>query len=187
MSLPKTIETARCLLRAPQPADAEAVFAAYAADPEVARYVDWAPHVSAEQTRQWISYESHRAAKRSNFIWMIVPREGSGSGGAVGHLQLTPQSFERGRPVHHLRIGYLLARARWGQGLMTEAAGALLRAAFGDAQVWRVDALCDTANVASARVLEKIGMQREGTLRRCAIHPHAGAEPRDVWIYAAVR
>lgn len=63
-------------------------------------------------------------------------------------------------------IGYSIARAFWGRGLTTEAAGAVVRAAF-DAcpQLVRVRAMADARNVASTRVLEKIGMKREGVLR----------------------
>jgi [ribosomal protein S5]-alanine N-acetyltransferase len=47
--------------------------------------------------------------------------------------------------------------------------------------------MCDTDNVASGRVLEKVGMQYDGTLRRCAVRPNLGPEPRDAHLYARVR
>jgi [ribosomal protein S5]-alanine N-acetyltransferase len=53
--------------------------------------------------------------------------------------------------------------------------------------IWRIWAVCDVDNLASARVLEKAGLQREGTLRRYIIHPSASLEPRDVHLYARVR
>jgi RimJ/RimL family protein N-acetyltransferase len=52
--------------------------------------------------------------------------------------------------------------------------------------VHRVWAVVDVENTRSARVLEKIGMTREGTLRAWAAMP-AFASPRDVYCYAAVR
>ena len=70
---------------------------------------------------------------------------------------------------------------------MSEAAGAVLREALAQPQVFRVDAVCDVANGASARVLEKIGMQYEGVLRRYIVHPNVSDEPRDVRMYAATR
>ena len=46
---------------------------------------------------------------------------------------------------------------------------------------------CDVENKASARVLEKVGMQREGTLRRYIVHPNISPEPRDCFVYSKVR
>jgi ribosomal-protein-alanine N-acetyltransferase len=50
--------------------------------------------------------------------------------------------------------------------------------------VW---AVCDVDNLASARVLEKAGMGREGRLRRWVLHPNVSAAPRDCWCYAHVK
>jgi RimJ/RimL family protein N-acetyltransferase len=70
---------------------------------------------------------------------------------------------------------------------MTEAVKRLIATAFEDAAVYRVWAVCDVDNLASARVMEKSGMQREGLLRRWSIHPTIGAEPRDSFCYSIVR
>jgi RimJ/RimL family protein N-acetyltransferase len=53
--------------------------------------------------------------------------------------------------------------------------------------IWRIGAICDVENRASARVVEKAGLQREGILRRWIIHPNVSAEPRDCFSYAMVR
>jgi RimJ/RimL family protein N-acetyltransferase len=50
--------------------------------------------------------------------------------------------------------------------------------------VW---AVCDVKNIVSARVMEKVGMKREGTLRRGVLHPNINDEPRDCFIYAIVK
>jgi RimJ/RimL family protein N-acetyltransferase len=62
-------------------------------------------------------------------------------------------------------LGYGLARDAWGKGLATEAARAVVDygfSALGLAKVW---ARTDPRNAASVRVLEKLGMRREGLLR----------------------
>jgi [ribosomal protein S5]-alanine N-acetyltransferase len=88
---------------------------------------------------------------------------------------------------HRMQFGYCLARDAWGQGFATEAAGAFVTAALGLAGLCRVQAYCDVENKASARVLEKIGLEREGTLRRYMVLPNLGDEPRDVHCYAKIR
>lgn len=63
-------------------------------------------------------------------------------------------------------VGYSIARPFWGRGLATKTARAILNAAFeAIPSLVRVRAMADARNVASTRVLEKIGMKREGVLR----------------------
>jgi RimJ/RimL family protein N-acetyltransferase len=89
--------------------------------------------------------------------------------------------------LHTADVGYLLDRHHWGNGYATEAARAVVAWAFSVPAIRRVWATCDTANVASARVLEKAGLEREGTLRQAIVRPNLGNEPRDAFIYARVR
>ena len=64
-----------------------------------------------------------------------------------------------------MELGYTLARAAWGRGYATEAAGAVLRWAFAGLRLHRMVAVADPANAASLRVLEKLGMTRLGFAR----------------------
>jgi len=88
---------------------------------------------------------------------------------------------------HKVELGYVLARKFWRQGYMTEAVRAVVSWAIKDADVYRVWAVCDIENVASARVMEKAGMQREGILRRWSMHPNRSDEPRDCYCYAKTK
>ena len=88
---------------------------------------------------------------------------------------------------HAADIGYVLSRNLWGGGYMTEAANAVVEWAINLSFVYRVWAVCDCENKASARVLEKVGMQREGILRRYIVHPNVSAEPRDCSVYSKIR
>jgi RimJ/RimL family protein N-acetyltransferase len=53
--------------------------------------------------------------------------------------------------------------------------------------IWRIGAGCDVGNLASARVMERAGLGRDGILRRWIIHPNISSEPRDWLSYAKVR
>jgi RimJ/RimL family protein N-acetyltransferase len=70
---------------------------------------------------------------------------------------------------------------------MTEACSGLVDRLFKLSQIWRVWAYCDIENRASARVLERSGMQHEGILRRAMLHPNRSNAPRDVHLYSRVR
>ena len=84
-------------------------------------------------------------------------------------------------------IGYVLRRSLWRRGLMTEAVRFVVDWALSVPGVYRVWARCDVENVASARLLESVGMEREGVLRRWIVHPNISDEPRDALCYALVR
>lgn len=187
MSLPRLIDTPRLLLRDPRPDDAHAAFEAYASQAQVLRYLGWRPHQSAIETRQQFSYDVHRWLKGSAWVWVMARKEaGSGVGSVFGQIELTPMSHPSDQ-AHHLRLGYLMAASHWGQGLMAEAVKAVLQAALRQTPVWRVDALCDTDNQASAALLARVGMRREGRWRRAVLHPNVSHEPRDAWVYAITR
>jgi len=82
---------------------------------------------------------------------------------------------------HAANLGYVLAKEYL---IMTEAARCVVEHAFTQQELYRVQGFCDVDNVASARVLEKVGMRREGTLRRYVVHPAVSSEPRDCYLYA---
>jgi len=175
---PDSLDTARITLRKPRPGDADAAFRHWAGDAEVFRYLGNHAHDTAEQTRKQLDWDQSRWFKKSGFVWLIVPR---GETDNIGMVELLPDMHPND---HRARLGFALARDRWGQGLMSEAAGEIVRVALTMCGLWRIDAVCDVENPGSARVMEKIGMEREGRLARYIVHPNAGSEPRDVYLYA---
>ena len=85
-------------------------------------------------------------------------------------------------------IGYVLAKTHWSRGFMTEALGALTDIALENSTtIYRVQATCDTENIASQRALEKSGFSREARLERFMIHPNVSPEPRACFMYAKIR
>ncbi len=178
------IPSPRLLLRPPRASDAPQVFARWSTDLEVLRHLGQRPHTDVKQTRAQLIWDEARWIKRSAWTWLLLERGDHDT--PIGLVSLTSQN--PGGPPHHLRLGYVLARSRWGQGLMSEALCAVMDQVWPEeATCWRVDAVCDVENPASARVLERLGFEREGLLRRHTLHPNAGDLPRDVWLYAQVR
>ncbi|MET7244819.1 GNAT family N-acetyltransferase [Methylobacterium sp. EM32] len=174
---PPSLTTARLILRPAQPADAEALFSAYTADPEVARFMTWRPHRSVEETRDYLHACADRWAAGTGFTYVL---EEPGRAGPVGAIDLRPGGTSAD-------FGYVLARAAWGRGLMPEALRALGDWVLAQPGIWRASATCDGENHASARVMEKAGMRFEGVLRRHTVHPNLQPEPRDCRLYARVK
>ena len=86
-----------------------------------------------------------------------------------------------------VNLGYALSRRLWRQGRMSEALDLVIGWSLAQPAIFRVWATCDVENAASAGVLERAGMLREGVLRRWVVHPNLGTEPRDCFCYAIVK
>jgi ribosomal-protein-alanine N-acetyltransferase len=171
------ILTERLLLRPPTLADAEQIFSRYGQDPAVSRYVSWVPHRTIEDTEAFLKRTVCDNAEGRSYGFLIFSRSTGDLLGSVGG------AIEK----HLMQFGYCLARDAWGHGFATEAARAFVAAALQIPGLWRIQAFCDVENTGSARVLEKIGLEREGTLRRYMVLPNMGDTPRDVYCYAKIR
>ncbi len=177
LRFPERFTTPRLTLRRPVTADAPAIFEEYASDPEVTKYLMWRPHRSLGDTAAFLTFADEGWVSGKDISWAITI---TGSDRVIGMIGA--------RPGHNKAdIGYVLGRRHWGTGIMTEAGRAIVDLLFRERTMYRVWATCDTENLASARVLEKLGMTREGVLRRYIVHPNISEEPRDSLIYARVR
>ena len=181
MILPETVETPRLHLRKPLMEDAPGIFEQYAADPEVTRFLTWRPHQSEADTLSLMLSRLSCWENGTEFAWVITRREASVS--PLGMISAIPDE----RHSWRWSLGYVLARSCWGHGYMTEAVRAVIATVFDQPHVHRIAAFADEENFASARVLEKAGMQREGILRRWSLHPNISSVPRDCWSFAVVR
>lgn len=176
MSLPSSLLTERLYLRPARQDDAETICASWSNDPLVTRYLGWRPYDDVDLAREFLRNAQERWP-RGDRLWAIERRDDGRLIGQIGaHLESTRAMF-----------GYVLARAHWGRGFMTEALRAVTEAGLDSPSIFRVWAVCDVENAASARVMQKAGMTYEGRLRRWMIHPNVSPEPRDVLCYAKVR
>jgi [ribosomal protein S5]-alanine N-acetyltransferase len=145
------LQTARLILRTVTSDDIEGVMQCWNLD---------GPPISHEEATgrvQWMlaNYERNAAGRLVHLCLAIVHRE---TGQIIGWCGLDHRDATQAYPV----LFYLLQAAHRGQGFATEAARAVLDYAFGELALPRVDAGAAVDNVASVRILEKIGMQRLG-------------------------
>ncbi len=167
---------ARMRLRDFDRADLDAVHS-FAGDAAVTRYTDFGPN-TREESQQFLSSAVAQAgqAERTEFT---LAAELTGSGRLVGSvgIQVTSVAHRRGS------LGFVFHPSCWSQGYATEAALMLVRFGRDELDLHRIEATCHPDNHASARVLEKIGMQREGRLRD---HLLVRGSWRDSLVYAAL-
>jgi RimJ/RimL family protein N-acetyltransferase len=174
MKPPTIIETDRLFLRQPIIEDVEAIFERYAQDLEVTKYLTWKPHQSIAQTQNYINSCILAWTDNSSFPYVLVRKKDNQLIG-MAHIRLEK---------YKMNLGYVLARSEWGKGYTPEAVQAIVDWGLKQEDIYRIWAVCDLENYASVRVLEKVGMQREGILKRWIIHPNVAEEPRDCYCYA---
>ncbi len=151
------LETRRLLLRPFVLADAADV-SRLAGERDIAANTLSIPHpYDQTMAREWIVTHEAGFARGDGVVLAISERDTGALRGAIG-LRLD---------VAHARaeMGYWVGKPYWGKGYCTEAARAVLRYAFDELGLNRVHAAHFSRNVASGRVLQKIGMTHEGRLR----------------------
>ncbi|WP_432941630.1 GNAT family N-acetyltransferase [Kribbella sp. CA-253562] len=151
------LSTERLVLRRFRDDDAAAL-AAYRSMPEVARYQSWDAPYPLEKAIETVRLYAGGDPEQPGWFQYAIDLDGVLIGDIGLNLDETLRQAE---------LGFTLAPAYQGQGYASEAVGALLDHLFTQRNLHRVSAECDARNVASARLLERLGFQREG-LRRAA-------------------
>lgn len=168
-----TINTPRLTLRAFRPSDSRDLFEC-CSQPEVSKYAEWEPHLSVQETKRFVSWIISRYKKKQCTVWAI---EVKGSRKVIGTCSYTfiDKNYKTAE------IGYCISSRYWGKGLGTEVAGALLWYGFEFVGFQRIQAKFMPENHQSKRVLEKIGMQHEGLLKKAI---HCKGRSHDLMVYA---
>lgn len=163
------LQTERLIIREVLPDDWEAIHT-YTKLPEVTTYTAWGPNTEAE-TQAYVEEVIAQQHPRQDYeLAICLQRDGSLIGGIGMHTQNT-----------NAEIGYVLNPAYQGNGYVTEAARAIVEYGFETLKVHRIYATCRPKNIASEKVMQKIGMTREGILRE---HWYYKGEFHDSCLYS---
>ena len=154
----RELETERLILRKFTVDDAPQMYRNYASDPEVTRYLTWVPHKDEDATRDYLKHVEEEYAKDDTYMWALVLKDTSEVIGSVSVVHMTAE-------CNGCEIGYCLGRPWWHQGLMSEAVRVVTRYLISEG-FGRVEAVHDTENVRSGRVMRNAGMQFEGIMRK---------------------
>jgi RimJ/RimL family protein N-acetyltransferase len=149
------LSSKRLVLRRVRDADLS-TFCRYRSDPEVARFQDWT-EFPEEAGRRFFAEQAelHPGVAGAWFQMMI---ENAETGELIGDCGLKSMGDDPRQVV----IGYTLAPIHQGKGYATEAITRLLDYIFTDLGKHRVTAMADTRNTRSVRLMERVGMRREG-------------------------
>ena len=147
------LETKRLALRKWTNADCDALFEILR-DAEVVRYIGNGKPFSLEKTRKFLE-KMEKSERENGFCrWQVVEKASSEIVGSCG--------FGRIAETNEIELGYLFAQKHWGKGFATEIAESTLAYGFNNLNFREIIALTDLENIASQKVLEKIGFTKRG-------------------------
>jgi ribosomal-protein-alanine N-acetyltransferase len=153
------LETDRLILRRFVKSDVKDVFNNWSIDPEVTKFLSWQPHRRLSQARVLIKNRLRGYARKDYYSWAM---ELKATGQVIGNISVGGHNDA----THSVNIGYVMGRAWWNQGYMTEALRGIIKFFFEQCGMNRIEATHDTRNPGSGRVMQKAGMTCEGTLRQ---------------------
>lgn len=153
------IETERLLLRPYEAADLDDLFAMHSRE-DVVRYLYWDVR-NCDEAAAMLERRQTRAVLEREGDALILAVELKETGGVIGDvlLQWTSEEHRQGE------IGFIFHPDFQGRGYASEAAMEMLRIGFDDLELHRVVGRCEAGNMASARLMERLGMRQEAHFR----------------------
>jgi [ribosomal protein S5]-alanine N-acetyltransferase len=157
------IETERLLLRRFTIDDTPAMFENWAKDPDVTKFLTWPPHQSVAESEIVLTEWMPLYENPNYYHWAISLKGDPGVPiGSIGAVRLDDV-------LNQAHIGYCIGKAWWNRGITSEALASLIRFFFVQVGLNRVDSRHDPNNPNSGKVMQKCGMQYEGTHRQADV------------------
>ncbi len=173
---PPILETPRLILRPYAATDADALVRV-CNNMNVVRWTSSHPFpYELCYAKEWLARIEREFAEGKSVVFAAVLRE---SGELIGSVGLVRESAHE-----RAEIGYVVGEPHWGKGYATEATARVLRYAFEELKLSRVNASVHATNVGSIRVLEKLGLIQEGVQRR---HIQRFGEWKDIVLFGVLR
>ncbi len=170
------LRTPRLILRPIAVSDAGALFVARG-DPVVMRFWDWPTQQSVADVEDVLRRYAPDPSDESMLWWAVALAP---DGPAIGECDLNTIDRQHRRA----EVGYLFARAYWGQGYAAEATRAVIAYAFGALGLERLTARIHKGNSASVKLIERLNFRHEGTMRGYILRD---GERRDCLVYGRLK
>ena len=135
----------------------------------------WGEQISKSQQMRYFDNPSNMAILTEAKMFIVQKKDGTKIGLMNHRIHL---------PYREMEIGYFFTPSERGKGYGTEAIQLIVDYLFLSKDLARIQAGVDVRNKASQRVLEKVGFQRDGTMRKCAF---INGELRDFYLYSILR
>ena len=160
------LETPRLILRPFRLEDADAMYANWASDSEVTKYLTWPAHENIEVTKNILQDFVSHYSETDYYHWAIT----LGDNGDKPIGSIISVFDDKNEKLKMVTIGYCIGRNWWNQGIVSQAFDRVIRYHFTEVGINRIEAAHDINNPSSGRVMQKCGMKYEGTLRAASIN-----------------
>lgn len=159
------VQSERLKMRRPTTEDAHNILSSYASDPEVTKYLLFAPHKTLQDSLDFIRW-SDEQWERHSFCFVIFSKKDKKLIGGIALL------FDDNTP-DIARLGYCFAKDEWGKGYATEACKRIIDLAK-ESGVRKLVAPVHPDNITSIRVMEKCGFQEDPSASETYFLPSLG-------------
>ena len=172
------IQTERLALRPITLADVSEIYAKWGVNPLVARYMSWSLAKNPDETKQFVTYAEKAWNTGEEYTWLIEERNKPGLIGSFGaRVRQSDADF-----------GYLMMPEFWGRGYVVEAGKPIIEWCKNLPQIERIWAVHHIDNPNSGRVMQKLGLSLEATLKNNKIYPQISeTEYQDEFLYSLVK
>lgn len=151
------IETNRLYMRRFRSSDSEDCLLNWLSDEAVFQFISQNP-MSQKECTEFLSGADEAYASPTTYYWAIEYKD---THSVIGEVFVDDFSERNG----WCEIDYRLGSRYWGQGIATEAVRAVVSFLFSQVKFHRIQAKCSIRNTASERVMQKVGMHREGVFQ----------------------
>ncbi|MEK5038348.1 GNAT family N-acetyltransferase [Sporosarcina sp. FSL K6-3457] len=170
------IETERLILRQVTTEDATDMFA-YLSDQDVVEPMGLDPFETVKDVWDEIGWYTSIYEEGTGIRWGITLKDSGKVIGSCGFLNRIPKHYRA-------EVGYEVSKDYWGQGIASEALEAVVKYGYHHLQLERIEALIEPANVASQKLVEKQGFEKEGLLRH---YEFARGKFDDLYMYSIIK
>lgn len=149
----------------------------YASNSDIATYTVWEPHETIQDSELFVQSILNQYEREEVAAYGIEFKEERKVIGTCGFIMHDEQS-------HKAELAYALSPKYWGRGFAIEAAKAWVKYGFEQLNLNRIEAGCHAGNISSEKVMKRLGMQYEGTLRKDMF---VKGSYRDTKVYAILK
>ncbi|RST77214.1 N-acetyltransferase [Siminovitchia acidinfaciens] len=167
------IQTKRLHLKEVRHTDAKDLHE-FLSDGEVRKYIGIPPYTKMEETYKEIEWYDKIFNTKTGIRWGIALKDDPTIIGSCGFLNISQSNFRA-------EIGYELHRSYWRQGIVSEALEAVIKYGFEEMKLNRSEALIEPENVASVKLVERLGFLQEGLLRE---YEYGAGKFDDLYMYS---
>ena len=154
----RQLTTDRLILRRFKIEDAEEMYQNWASEDEVTIFLTWPTHADSDVTKMVLNDWIGKYDEADCYNWGIEIKE---TGELIGNISVVAMNEN----TSSANLGYCMGTKWWGKGIMPEAGRAVVKYLFEEAGFHRIAAYHAEKNPKSGRVMQKIGMKYEGTVR----------------------